>query len=270
MTRAITVRNLSFALSEKTPRYWYEGHPGKTHVMNALSSIFPEGEAFFVRSVQHYRDRVDDPKLQAEIRAFAGQEGVHSREHDRHVQLLVEQGYPMVLKMNELEATATRALNRRLPPFALAVTAALEHLTAILARRSLAEPHYWMTAMHEDMAPMWQWHAMEESEHKAVAFDVLQIVSGSYWLRVLAMFDATFGLLTATFVRWGYFMYRDGLLTDRRQWVDTFRFLWNRDGLFRRLIPDYLSWFRRDFHPGERDDWPLIDACRSRLAALLA
>jgi predicted metal-dependent hydrolase len=238
--------------------------------MNALSSIFPEGEAFFVRSVQHYRDRVDDPKLQAEIRAFAGQEGVHSREHDRHVQLLVEQGYPMVLKMNELEAAATGALNRRLPLFALAATAALEHLTAILARRSLAEPHYWMTAMHEDMAPMWQWHAMEESEHKAVAFDVLQIVSGSYWLRVLAMFDATFGLLTATFVRWGYFMYRDGLLTDRRQWVDTFRFLWSRDGLFRRLIPDYLSWFRRDFHPGERDDWPLIDACRSRLAALLA
>jgi predicted metal-dependent hydrolase len=168
--------------------------------------------------------------------------------------------------MNEMEARETRFWNRHAPRFALASTAALEHLTAIMARRALAEPDYWAEPMHEDMAALWQWHAMEEAEHKSVAFDVFQKVSGSYALRVVAMLFATFGLLTDNFIRWCYFLSRDGLITDRRQWVDTFRFLWGSNGLYRRTIPDYLRWYRRDFHPWQQDDQPLIDACRSRLA----
>ncbi len=234
--------------------------------MNALSTTFPEGEAFFVRSVQHFRAAIDDPALLAQMRSFAGQEGAHGREHGVHVKLLVEQGYPWIETLNRYEARETRFYNRHAPRFALALTAALEHITAILARRALRDPSYWTDPMHPDMAPFWLWHAMEEAEHKAVAFDVLARVSGSYSLRVAAMLLATLGLLTDNFVRWTYFMIRDRRIFAPRVWRDTARFLWGRGGFYRALIPDYLRWYRRDFHPWQQDDQPLIDACQARLA----
>ena len=266
MTAPIRVRNLRFGISEQTPRNWYDGDPAKTHFMNALSSTFPAGEAFFVRSVQHFRDRIDDPDLLEQVRGFSGQEGVHSREHDSHVALLVAKGYPGIEAINRQADREMRFWNRRAPTFSLALTAALEHLTAIMARQALSDPNYWAGSMHPDMAPLWQWHAMEEAEHKAVAFDVLERVSGSYRLRVLAMLFASFGLLLDSFVRWTYFMFKDGCLLDPKMWSGTFRFLWARDGLYRVLIPDYVRWYRRDFHPWQQDDQPLIDACRTHLA----
>jgi predicted metal-dependent hydrolase len=270
VTRSITIRNVHFELGEEIPRYWYDGDPARTHLMNALSSTFPAGEAFFVRSVQHYRDQIDDPALLEQIKRFVGQEAVHSREHDAHVKLLVAQGYPGIARINKQADREMRWWNRRAPRFSLATTAALEHLTAIMARRALSEPDYWAGPMHEHMAPLWQWHAMEEAEHKAVAFDVLERVSGSYRLRVLAMLFASFGLLLDNLVRWAYLMFKDGRLLEPKMWSGTFRFLWARGGLYRALIPDYVRWYRRDFHPWQQDDQPLIDACRERLALEIA
>ena len=59
-------------LAGPIPRHWWGGDPFKSHFLNALSSTFPFGEAFFVRSVRYYADRIDDPALVADIRAFAG------------------------------------------------------------------------------------------------------------------------------------------------------------------------------------------------------
>ena len=266
MTRSITIRHPRFGLDEHTPRYWYGGDPAKTHLMNALSTTFPEGEAFFVRSVQHYRDQIDDPELRDQIRSFGGQEGVHAHEHDKHVKILVEQGYRWIPVLNQHAAREMAFYNRHLPRFALALTAALEHLTAIMAHRALADPEYWAAPMHPDMAALWQWHAMEEAEHKSVAFDVLARVSGSYPLRVLAMLVASLGLLTDSLVRWIYFTAKDGQLANPGRWLTTFRFLWGRNGMYRSLIPAYLCWYRREFHPWQQDDQSLIEACRDRLA----
>lgn len=265
MAGSITIRSIELGLSEETPRYWYAGDPFKTHFMNALSSTFPEGEAFFVRSVGRYRDRIDDPKLLADIRGFSGQEGRHNRMHAEHVQLLARQGYPGLAKLNQLARREMRFLNRRLPLYSLATTAALEHLTAILAHRILSDPEQWVKPMHPDIAPLWQWHAVEEAEHKAVAFDVLQRVSGSHSLRVLALIGATFGFLLDNLIRLFYLLAKDGLAWKPRVWIDGARYLWGREGAFRTLIPDYLEWYRRDFHPKQRDDQPLIDACLARL-----
>jgi predicted metal-dependent hydrolase len=267
VSRSISIRNISFDLSTETPRYWYEGSPGRTHLMNALSTTFPAGEAFFVRSVQHYRDAIDDPELLDQMRRFGGQEGVHAREHDRHVELLVQQGYGWIPELNRIADREMRFYNRRLPKFALATTAALEHITAILAHRALANPEMWNAAMHPDMAPMWQWHAMEEAEHKGVAFDVLARVSGNHALRIVAMIGATLGLLLDNLIRFTYFTAKDGNLWKPSVWLDAARFAWGRDGFYRALIPTYLRWYRRDFHPWHEDDQPLIDAQLERMAA---
>ena len=86
----ILVRDLDLCLDESTPRYWFGGDPFTTHFFNAISTTFPDGERFFIRSVRHYSDAIADPPLVAEIAAFAGQEARHSREHDRHVTLLIK------------------------------------------------------------------------------------------------------------------------------------------------------------------------------------
>jgi uncharacterized protein len=265
MRRAIPIRHPRLGLSDATPRYWYGGDPGATHFLNALSTVFPPGEAFFVRSVQHYRALATDPAEQAAIRGFCGQEGVHSRVHERHVEILGRQGYPALANVfNRGADRELRRWNRHAPRFALATTAALEHLTAIMARRALSDPS-WSAPMHADMAPLWQWHAMEEAEHKAVAFDLLRKVSKSHALRVAAMLFATFGLLADNYLRLVYLLAKDRLLLDARVWWRHLRFVWGRDGFYRGLARDYRRWYRRDFHPWQRDDGPLIDAQRARL-----
>ena len=265
MASSITIRTIELGLSEETPRYWYAGDPFKTHFMNALSSTFPEGEAFFVRSVQHYRDRIDDPKLLADIRGFSGQEARHNRMHAEHVQLLAKQGYPGLANFNKLARQEMRFFNRHMPLYSLATTAALEHLTTIMARRILSDPERSVKPMHPDIAPLWQWHAVEEAEHKAVAFGVLQQVSGSHALRTLALIGATLGFLLDNFIRLFYLLAKDGQAWKPRVWIDGARYLWGREGALRVLIPDYLEWYRRGFHPQQRDDQPLIDACLARL-----
>ena len=99
----IVVRRPRLALDAPLAPHW-AGSPFATHVFDALSSVFPDGEAFFVRSVRHYADRIDDPGLRDRIRGFAAQEGRHSAEHDRHLALITER-YPGIERRN---ATARR------------------------------------------------------------------------------------------------------------------------------------------------------------------
>ena len=65
------------------------------HLMASLSSVFPDGEDFFVRSVRHYRDRITDPDLKRQVAGFIGQESIHGREHRAFNDRLDELGYPV-------------------------------------------------------------------------------------------------------------------------------------------------------------------------------
>ncbi len=266
MQSAILIRRpeLSLAIppdaadAPRLPRDWYGGDPFATHFLDALSSTFPFGEAFFVRSVLRYRERIDDPVLLGRIRGFAGQEGQHSRLHDEHLQLLLAQGYALLGRRNRFVDRMLRLQNRRAPKLSLAITAALEHLTAILARQLLEDDARRTAAMHPVMAPLWRWHALEEAEHKSVAYDVLQRVAPSRTLRVVAMMLASFFLTLETAMRTSYMLARDGRFFDRRIWANGMRFLWGEAGLLRGTAPAYRAWFGRDHHPDEIDDAPLI------------
>ena len=239
-------------------RHWHGGEAFSTHFFDALSSTFPFGEAFFVRSVLHYRNRIEDRELLEQIRGFAGQEGQHSRLHDVHLDLLLALGYPFLARRNRFLDRVMRLHNRHTPKLSLALTAALEHLTAILARQILLDSARRTEVMHPDMAPLWRWHALEESEHKAVAFDVLAQVAPSHALRVVAMLIDTFFLSFETLLRTSYMLWKDGLLFDRRSWSQGRRFLFGEAGLLRGTGAAYRAWYRRDFHPDLVDDSELI------------
>src|SRR5262249_54455281 len=159
-----------------------------------LSIFFPKGEAFFIDSVKHFADRIESPRLRADIKGFVGQEAMHSREHHRYNRALARAGLPV----ERLE----RALVRRLdllrsiasPEEQLAVTIALEHFTAIMANTVLEDGGV-LAGADSRMSAVWRWHAIEETEHKAVAYDVYAEVTrgtrSAYWRRVRVMLLAT-------------------------------------------------------------------------------
>lgn len=88
------------------PRHWHSGDAFKTHMFNAMSVLFPDGERFFIDSVRHYRERVEDPALKQQIRGFIGQEGHHSREHLVYSDRLRALGYDI----DRLEGGAKRRI----------------------------------------------------------------------------------------------------------------------------------------------------------------
>jgi predicted metal-dependent hydrolase len=251
------------------PRDWWGGDPFRTHFLNALSSTFPFGEAFFVRSVRRYADRVGDPALRRAIRDFAAQEGQHSRLHDDHLALLVRQGHRGLLTRNRIVDRLLRWHNRRTPRLSLAATAAFEHLTAILARQLLVDASGWAADMDPVMATLWRWHALEEAEHKAVAFDVMEAVQVPRWMRIVVMALSTPIFAVEVLDRMIYMLWRDGRLFDAGLWARGFRFLLGKGGFLRGSGPAYRAWYRADFHPDHFDDRALIARMADDLAPQL-
>jgi predicted metal-dependent hydrolase len=248
------------ALSADTPRYWFDRHPFKTHYFNALSTSFPVGERFFIRSVRYYEKQITDVRLREQILQFVGQEGHHRIEHTHHIDILLSQGYGGVRNFERVVQALLDFLNRRFPLYALAATVALEHFTAILADELLRRPDRWLAPMHPDMRLLWQWHAVEETEHKAVAFDVYRQAGGSYALRVSAMVLETIGFLLDILIRTAYFLWKDGKFWNIRIWLEGIRFVWGRHGALGSVVGAYFRFFRRDFHPWQHNNYHFVEA----------
>ena len=193
---SISPRNREYDIARSLGRDWFDHHAFKTAWFNAMSITFPLGEKFFIDSVRHFSDQIDDPKLHEDIRGFCGQEGFHRREHQRYNETLCEQrGYDLAKMEGRLEKNIKRAYKMLSPLERLATTAAFEHITAIMAESALADDNP-MTGLAEPvMQELWDWHAAEEMEHKSVAFDVFRAVGGSEALRKRAMRGATTFLL---------------------------------------------------------------------------
>jgi predicted metal-dependent hydrolase len=260
----IHVRKLESRLNEHTPRYWHSDDPFVPHFFNALSSTFPEGERFFIQSVRHFTQHGGLPAdLAAQVDDFVGQEGQHSKEHDAHMGILVGQGYTVLATINRNQRAVMRWMNNHWPRFSLALTTAIEHITATFAHEIMRDPGPWLTGMHADMLPLWRWHVIEESEHKAVAFDVYQQAVGGIWIRRLAMLDATVGFLAEVFIRHSLLLIKDGQFTPRVLWRGS-RVLFGKGGHLRRLTPHWTAFLRKDFHPWTyHDDERLLEQRKS-------
>lgn len=179
---------------EELPRHWYGGDPVTTHAVNALNLIFPDGERFFVRSVARFADRVTDPALQADVQAFIQQEAEHGRAHATQVEVLEAQGFEVREWLRGYREQIRRQ-ERTLPArWNLAVTVALEHLTASFA--TFAFEKRFLDEAHPAMRDLLYWHAAEELEHRAVAFEVHRAAGGGWLERGIGM-----AIALATLVR---------------------------------------------------------------------
>lgn len=257
----IVVRRMRFALAANVPRYWHSGSPFLTHYFTALSILFPGGERFFIDSVRHFEDQIDDPELRLQVRAFVQQEAHHTTQHQAYNEMASRRGIPAE-RCEKLIERVLRVVRRILSPKAqLAMTVCLEHFTAVFANQLLANPKI-TAGMHPDVKPLWLWHAVEETEHKAVAWDVYQRVCGSYWLRALVMARVMLGFPFAASVFQLVFLLADGKLLGLRDMARGMRFLWGRGGFIRSVTPELMAFYRRDFHPWQLDNRRLIESRR--------
>jgi len=254
----IPPRRLDFEFSTDSERYYYDNNPYLSSFLTTLSSLFPAGESFFVEAVRHYRERITDPVLKAQVAGFIGQEAMHSKEHQGFNDMATPQGYPV----DKLDRDVTKLLDlvqKTLPkPVQLAATVALEHYTAIIAEMLLrdadVQQKFSVEARH-----LWLWHALEENEHKTVAYDVYQQMVGSYGLRVATMALTTVIFFAVTFAFHTRMLAADGQLFKFRQTWQAMKYLWNgKKGVFSRLLPQYLDFFKPSFHPKDHDTDALL------------
>ena len=237
-----------------------------SHVLAVLSSVFPDGEDYFVRSVEAVRDRIDDPRLREDVEGFIGQESMHGREHRALNERLADLGYPtraIGTYVQKVTALRERIQGQRAN---LAFTAALEHYTATLAGTLLSDPEARGEIGHDGVRYLLMWHALEEAEHKAVAFDVYKSVGGTERMRVVTMWltHMTFVLETSVWAAISLAMDPDA----RRHPGRVLRSAWRlRRSPFATpaAVRQLFEYHRRGFHPNDRDTRQLIAEWRERL-----
>jgi uncharacterized protein len=265
----ITPRDRRFGRSLAQKRWWLGGDPIGSAYHNALSITFPRGEAFFVESVKAFREGAN-PKLAAEIRSFITQEVMHSREHVSFNKRVTDAGY-RIDHLEKVVADSLELTKNRPQILNLAVTMALEHYTAMMAHQMLRDPKAFAGADPE-LADMWKWHAIEEIEHKGVAYDtwlhatrdwtrwkrwkikaiMMLIVTKNFWTK---RWEGTLDLLA-----------QDGITG----WKAKARLAWylaGNPGPVRRLALPWLAFFMPGFHPWNHDDRALIGKYDSDYAA---
>ncbi|MFZ4518345.1 MAG: metal-dependent hydrolase [Microthrixaceae bacterium] len=260
-------RRLSFEESLRdVPRHFAgDGDLLLSHLFVAMSSVFPDGEDYFVRSVRRFRDRITDPELRTAVAGFIGQESVHGREHRALNDRFAELGYP-TRRFERLTRSALRVRERIASDrMNLAATAALEHFTAVLAELPMTQEEAREAIGHPAVRDLFLWHALEESEHKAVAFDVYRAVGGTERMRIITMKGLRIGVIASI-----WFLMGISLLGDRAAWrPGALRRSWARFKETPLMQPEVwhalCEYDRVGFHPDDRETDALVGEWRAEL-----
>jgi predicted metal-dependent hydrolase len=265
--RHVPTRRISFEESlRELPRHFaVDEDLILSHLAASLSAVFPDGEDFFVRSVRHYRDQITDPELKRQVAGFIGQEAMHGREHRALNDRLDQLGYP-TKRFEKLTKKGLAFRTRVAPPIAnLAATAALEHFTATLAEMLLTNEEARRLFGDDQLRSLFLWHALEESEHKAVAFDVYRAVGGSERLRIVTMVMLRYGFVLGMAGQVVVSLMGDPASREKGRLRASWK-RFKRSPLISKDIWDQLCEYdRRDFHPDDRDTDALVELWNDEL-----
>lgn len=250
---------------ENTPKYWCANDPAMTHYFTGLSTLFPEGESYFVRSVRALREHAKlNEALDREISAFIGQEAMHSKEHHAfHISAQQHGLNPESLEkvtgivLKGLEKVFSKKWN-------LLVTVGLEHYTAVLVVSMMETVNEYMT--DKTIRDLWLWHSVEETEHKAVAFDLYEYLYGNglnAYLTRVTIFTLSLILITGLSTIYQIvLMKRDKQLSNLKTWQNFFNFAAKQ---YKTFIPKFFEYYRYDFHPNQTNEKNLVATTKIKL-----
>jgi predicted metal-dependent hydrolase len=268
----IRPRDLSFRCGTESPRWWVGNDPIATAYYNAFSASFPQVERYFIDALRRYRDCAG-PQLQKEITAFIAQESMHSREHVTFNRDAICNGYDLT----RINAFVKKRLDwaRTLSPVRqVASAAALEHCTAILSHEVIDDPRH-LGGAPTEIQRLMLWHAGEEVEHKAVAFDAFMLAAQSlssparWLLRASVMVSSTFFLFDYFLFAVADFFRQDGIASVAT-WLRFLKFVFVTPGAVGNVLGPYFSWYRPGFYPWQRDDRAVIAKAERASAPQLA
>lgn len=259
----LTVRKMNFEYPQGVPRHWFGNSGLLTHVINSLSLMFPEGERFFIRSVNRFAHYAKDASMKEDIKRFAGQEIQHGKQHDQFNAFLEDHGYEYRTFVSVIEKFALQVLEPFITEhvwekFGLSATAAAEHFTATWAAHFLENRDVFYDAPRE-VKDLFLWHAAEEIEHKDVAFDLLHQVDDSYFTRIVGMLTlfplipSLIGYIAARFIA------QDDEITLRDIVRDLPRLLTDKNSLGYMYWQAFEQYLRPGFHPSDNDHKQLLN-----------
>jgi len=252
--------------------HWLGGDPVGTAVFNALSITFPDGERMFIDAVRHYRGQVSG-KLADDVKGFIAQEAIHSREHHSLNQVIDRNKYPVAEIEAAMKERLTFARSRGPMPMLIS-TIALEHFTAMMADAH-ARHRDLFDNVEPDIERMWRWHAVEETEHKAVAFDVFMQATRHwsplqrYMRRCIAMAMISF-FFTRNITHYAARLLEADGYSYKAAVRAVKRYVWRTPGLFSRNAKTYFAWYRPGFHPWDQDNRALVAGWKAEFDADVA
>lgn len=250
-------RDIKFSVPAEKIDSWNKGSTHLSHFLNTMSIVFPVGERFFIHAVRNYRDDITDENLKKAVTAFIGQEAMHGREHEIYNEALFARA-PIAKEFEGHIGRVLEHVKKNFPKSTqLSATIALEHFTAIMADMLLKNPEI-LENSDPRFAALWRWHALEETEHKAVAYDVWESVMGR---GPRAYVERTGGLVLATVIFWYKIapiylriLKAEGKLGDLKGWALWFHYTMGKVGFLRKLVPLWADYFRPNFHPWDHDN----------------
>lgn len=262
---SIDVRKMDLSGIDDSPIYFFDNDPASSHFFHMMSLLFPEGERFFIESVRNFRDKVKDPVLMKQVKAFTSQEILHSKAHVDYNKRLAKAGVDIARLDNWLNV-AFRLVKRLPKRDQLALTCMAEHFTATLAEEFLRNKDI-QNKIHESQRPMWLWHAIEETEHKAVAYDVYRSIGGGDFRRIAVLPVAAAALGPVVIGVMIYVMGSDGQLTNFKSWRRLGHNLFNRrSGILSRTGARLLEYVQPGFHPWHHDSYELVNAWKAQFS----
>lgn len=255
----IKPHRLQVQFDASLPTHWFGDNAFLTHMLNTWTAIFPDAERYFVRWSKKALADVTDPKIRKDIQGFIGQETMHATQHEKLWDILKQQGYnldPVIWFVNRV---AFHWIEKAIPDKAnYALVAGLEHFTAMFGEIYFENPEL-MEKMHPEMRRLFEWHAAEEIEHKAVAYDQLLAIDDSYALRTTVMNVAVVGFYLVTFGNTLYLMAQDRSIFNLKEWQTIVDVFFGKYDLARKTFVKFLEYYKPDFHPWDNQNYHLAE-----------
>lgn len=265
----IVPRRPRWDFADLKERWFFGGNGLKSAFIVALSGSFPPGEKEFIQSVRLFMDQIRDPKLVADVNEFTAQEGQHSLQHKRMNDAFDRLGYSATQVSEQFEEIEKEWAEERSDADRLAATVVMEHITAVMAHHALTRPEEF-DPLPDSVRELLFWHAIEEIEHKSVAFDVYEECVGdrNRLRRQLLLHMVLFPMGIRDFQR---MLLRElGHKATWKERAEMARYLLGPKGLVARVLPRYLALLKPGFHPWDLDDSHLVAEWKDRLGAAMS
>jgi len=270
--KEMPVRHMEFKFDGKNvDTLFYKKSELASAYFHALSIFLTFGEDLVIETARHHRQFLTDPVLKQRVTALIGQEAVHSKAHDQFNDTLAQYQYPLNLYRYLADKVFSYGFLRLPHRMQLSMMAGIEHYTAVLAEFMMNHEEVFDAADDEKQRALWMWHMLEESEHKDIAYDVFQELSGNYALRMSGFGIATVTILFLVFLGGALIppIRQPRKLMSPSYWKDIVHgvglIYGPKDGIFGSTFGHILDYMRPSFHPSDHDTSAHLDYYEKKL-----